>query len=204
MIAAGTPLSFLGPLFLTVIVSFTCRRWFPIEGSDYQVSFKLFFLGVSSVVLPLLYHLEWRTKGNFRTDLSNVANVPAGTVTSLYVAGGGGIAAGVIAANSRSIASVFVEVFLGGPRLVLGGLCKQRMAKRLVSARTEKTERVIKELLQREKGFESTTLLRGAEKMEDLMPTLAYLLYYDWIGVGQDWKKVWLLSESRRVLRTSK
>lgn len=204
MIAAGTPLSFLGPLFLTVIVWFICRRWYPIEGSDFQISFKLFFLGISLIVLPLLYHLEWRTNGTFRADLSNAVDVPAGTATSLYVAGGGVMAAGVMAANSRSIASALVEVFLGGPRLVLGGLCKQRFAKRLASARTVRTERVIEELLRRDKGIESTNLLQGDEKMEDLMPSLAYLSYFDWIGVGKGWAKVWLFSESRRVLGKSK
>jgi hypothetical protein len=52
-----------------------------------------------------------------------------------------------------------------------------------------------------ESGLEPSRLLREGEKVQDILPELAYLSFYQWIGIGNKWMKVWLYSAAREALK---
>ena len=175
-----------------------CNCNAPASGKRMKRAISLLVL--AAVMVPLLYLMEIRTRGHYLAEAMRSANPhgPRGyALLPGFRAEIGAFAA--IAANPRS-ASVLVEFFLLGPRLVIDGSSQRKLARRVQLSELGRAGNVIAALLRRDSGLETDRLLSTEESLDDLMPTLAYLAFYRWIGVGEDWQRVWLHPDGRRVL----
>ena len=107
-------------------------------------------------------------------------------------------AIGLMAANPRGTSSLFVEFFLLGPRLVLGAFQKIKTARLLKPVSRDRAAAILDVLMSEGKGVDSARLLGEGETLDAIIPTLAYLTAYDWIGMRDGWRHVWVSSESHR------
>ncbi len=201
MIVFGVPLSFLGPLALSTMFWLAMKYANRFTDAVPSVPWTMMFVILTAVTVPLLYRLERRTLGDYMAWASGDATPdgPRGFVFMPSPAAEiGAIAA--TAGNARLVSSLFVDFFLQGPRLVIGGLAQCKVAHRVQLAELSKGAEIIAKLLRRDTGLETKGLLCPEAGLDDLMPTLAYLTFYRWIGVAEDWQRVWIHSEERRVL----
>jgi len=201
MIAFGIPLSLLGPVVLATMFWLALRfasRSFQV-GSDIQW-FHLFIV-LTVLVVPLLYRLELRTGGDYLLAVFRETDVH-GMRGILFVPGPtrevGAISS--VVANPRSTSSLFVELFLFGPRMAIAGFRQAKLARRVRLAERRRAALVVTLLLRRDGGVETPSLITDGESMDDVLPVLAYLTFHQWVGVGKKWDRVWLHSESRRIL----
>lgn len=192
MLVIGPLISFTGPLALSSIFWFALNRW----GILGQFQWMELFVTLSVVMIPLLIHQEIRTQGRYRADLSDTIPMTPGRVHGMTMAFGA--AAGLLV-NARVTSSIFVEVFLIGPKLLLGGLELLRLSKPFIGVDHHRTATLFSFLLCRDSGVELDQLYQDNEQRNDLLPNLAYLSFYRWIGAAKNWDRVWLSSESRRL-----
>lgn len=203
MMSVGLPFSFVGPIFLGTIF-WVALGFGKGMGMAPLSSWLLLVFGLSVVVIPLLFRMESRTGGGYLAEVlrdSDVHGMPGiafqhGTTRDVA-------AVGTMLANPRAFSSVFVEFFLFGPRMALGGYRQARMARRLAAADRPRAAQVLQRLLAVDGGIPSTSLLQRGETLDALLPTLAYLIFYEWIGVGHGWERVWIDSEARSKLRAA-
>ena len=193
MILLGLPASLLGPAVVATLFWLACMPW----GNFFP--WMTFFGSAALVMLPALYLLEMRTAGSYLaervTDIAPLPPVARGVFTLGEV---GAIAA--LATNPRTTSTLFTEVFLFGPRLVLGAIRQLRLRRYARGADLHRAAAVLSTLRELTDGLPADDLLRERESSRALAPTLAYLAFYEWIGVGNRGAKVWLLTEARRVL----
>jgi len=202
MIILGIPLSMVGPLTLATMFWFALRHWWRQNGFMPDMSWLELVVVLAIVTVPLLYRLEWRTRGAYldgalgdAVDLGKRAT-PLGPWPNAEI-----VAVGSVLANSGRTASLFVEVFLLGPRLVIGGWRRAKLARRIqLHDRLRAARIIIAPLLRRERGMDTKTLVADERGTVDLLPILAYLTFYQWIGVGSGWERIWLYSESKDLL----
>jgi len=159
------------------------------------------FLGFFLLMVPLLFRLELRTKGRYADNRIDefVGIGPTGVAATpglLLLP----LAAASVAANSRTLASAFTEFFLLGPRAILFGMQHRRIARRFHTTSRERAGNVLLRLVCGTEGMETSRLLNQNEKIADLQPVLAYLVFYQWIGAGEQWHRVWLWSSVRGSL----
>jgi len=203
MLLFGIPLSFLGPLLLSTM--FWLAMTFGLRFSDFASGVRWLdvFVVLTAVMVPLLYRLETRTGGEYRTDLSD-PGVATGQMALRAAVVGGPFAAGLLGVgtlvNARATSSAFVEFFLLGPRLVVSALRQFTLSRRLHLADRQRAAGIVALLLGRSDGVDTDHLLHEGEELGGLLPVLAYLVYYQWIGAGEKWRRVWLDSETRRVI----
>ena len=200
MIVSGLPLSLLGAVTLASLFWLAAQFGGRFGSVISSVRWMDLFVVLTIITVPLLYHLELRTGGSYRADLSDSGLGP-GRAYMLAQSSIGLFAAA--AANRRAISSVPVELFIFGPRLVLGGFHQAKLARRVRLADPGPAARIVCRLLGRESGLETATLLRAGATMEEVMPPLAYLAFHQWIGIGEGWGRVWLHSDARRLLSGS-
>ena len=202
MIALGIPLSFLGPIVLATMF------WLALMffSGSFQVgsAFQWFnlFIVLTVLVVPLLYRLELRTGGDYlpivfrETDVHSkrgIALVPGPTreVGAIFS----------VLTNPRATSSVFVELFLFGPRMAIGGFRQAKLARRVRLAERKRAALFMALLLRRDDGIQTAAVIDDGESMADVLPILAYLTFHQWVGVGEKWERVWLDSESGRLLK---
>ena len=101
-----------------------------------------------------------------------------------------------------------VEIFLTGPRLVVGGFRYWRTDRNFADVDRERAAEIVTLLLERGGGVHPRELLRPGEKLQDeqcppkeLMRALVGLAHHRWIGVSDSLEKVYLYSEAAAVLR---
>ena len=193
MFLLGLPASLLGPAVVATLAWLACLPW----GSLYP--WLTFFGWAALVMLPALYLLEMRTAGNFLAErVTDIAPLPP-VARRVYTLGEvGAIAA--LATNPRTTSTLFTEVFLFGPRLVTGAIRQLRLRRYARGADLRRAANVLSTLRELTDGLPADDLLCETESPRALAPTLAYLAFYEWIGVGNRGTKVWLLTEARRVL----
>ncbi|MFQ5502965.1 MAG: hypothetical protein ACE5EQ_11810 [Phycisphaerae bacterium] len=196
----GFPFIFVAPLILGSIF------WF-VTGSltDQWYHWNWFFLGLSIITAPLLFRLEMQTGGDYlgkaMKDAKPLVERSDEMVAAAYIGIGlvGGLAVAMLT-RPRASSAGFVELFLFGPRIVLGGLRHLRQAGRLPNIDKRKASRVITVLLSRSQGVGAEELQAVDESHHDLLLILIWLAFYGWIGVTEDQKRVFLYSESRDIL----
>ena len=196
MFLFGVPLSLGGPVVVATMFWFAAKL-FSRSGDFFSgLRWLDLFVGLSMVMVPLLYHLELRTNGGYRADLSKGAGgptrFPALRATIFGPAG--------LFVDPRPFSTALVECFLSGPRLVISALHRRRLAARLRLRNRTRAAEVVASLLARDEGVETHRILKAGETVKQLLPALAYLAFYQWTGVGENWQRVWLHSEARRVL----
>lgn len=188
----GLAAMFLGPLVLTGLLAYSVARFaVPIE-------FWHWFWVTAAIIIPLLFVLEIRSRGRF---LDDEAAALAMDHAPLYKDGP------VVHSRSewvyrgdRAAWIFYLELFLLGPRLLLGAWHQQREILRLRRVNHAVAARIVSHLLENEDGILTGALMRGGEAPEEFNRALAYLELHDWIGVGRRKDRVWLLSDARRRL----
>lgn len=193
MLLVGVPLCAMGPIVLASLFWFSIGRVFQVWWSWNS------YLAVFTVVsLPLLFRLEYQTQGNYFSQLMQEPSRATGLSLlspSSSIGNLGALAAW--AANPGKTAGGFVELFMYGPRLILGAICRFRMSRSAGRPDRARAIEIVQLLLARDGGLELERILRGGETRESILPTLAWLVYHRWIDVGQKNQRVWLLTESR-------
>jgi len=202
MVAFGIPLSLVGPFVLATIFWMAIRSgvW-PFQFGSEAGWFSL-FLVFTAVVVPLLYRLELQTQGEYMPSVLREVDVHA--APGLLATPGltrDMAAVAIILANPRAASSIFIEFFLVGPRLAIGGWRQARLARCVHLVERKRAGLVVTMLLRRDSGMETAHLQNDGERKDELFPVLAYLALYEWVGLAKVWERVWLDSESRRILR---
>lgn len=202
MILFGVPLSFVGPFVLATVFWFAGHAAGYCSWSRVWVHWSWLFLALVIVVVPLLYRLEIRTTGGYLTEAMQDTK-PHRPMGAAFLPGPAAQVGALVAvaANPRAVSAGVVEVFLFGPRLVVGAFIQFRAARHLKQAEVGRAASILAVLLGRDQGVETSRLLRRDEQLEDLLPTLAYLVFHRWVGVRSGWQQVYLYSMSREALR---
>jgi hypothetical protein len=198
MLILGVPLSFLGPFVLACVVWLGVWRLAP----HWNLSWTVSFVVLCAMMIPLLYRQEIRVGEAYYDDVMRETEVygSPGTVIGTPGMAKGIVAAATIAANPRAFSAGFVEAFLTGPRLVVGGLRRRRVARMVRRGDFRRAVELVGLLQTFDGGVETESPLRPGERIGDLMPTLAYLIFHRWIGVVPDWSRVWLVADARETL----
>lgn len=197
MIAFGIPISFLGPIVLATMF------WFVLISFQFGSNIQWFnlFIVLTAVVVPLLYRLELRTGGDYLTTVLRESDVHG--MHGFAIAPGFTPEIGAFSnalANPRAMSSVFVEFFLFGPRMAIGGFRQAKVARRVRLADPKRAALVITLLIRRNDGIQTADVIEEGESMADVLPIIVYLTFHQWVGVGKEWQRVWLDSKSRRLL----
>lgn len=123
----------------------------------------------------------------------------------MFMAGSGKsiVAVTHLAINARPVASHFVEVFLFGPRMVLSAIRQRRVRRSFGRVDFDRAVELVRLLGSVDGGVDLPVVLRRGETLDNLLPTLAYLVFHQWIGVRGAWERAWLTSEARESLSSA-
>lgn len=196
----GLPFSLLGPLVLGsmfwIATGFLFDRWYP---------WWWYFVGFSVLTLPLLFHLELKTGGDYMGSVAREPGLQAEGGDTLTIAAHmrfGALAGVAVSAamNPRMTSAGLTEFFLFGPRLVVGGRRTLRLSRQLAAVDIQRAAELVARLLSVTQGVAHTELLTGGEKKTDLVPVLCWLAVNGWIGVSEKNDRAFLFSESREKL----
>jgi hypothetical protein len=199
----GLPLAFVGPLVLGTMFWMACGmlyRWY---------AWWYFFLGTSALAIPALFVTELRTGGSYLSEVispeeAKRAEIAQGIKTvGMLVSprmGNTLMLAAALAAPRASMAG-FIEIFLTGPRLLLTAFRDVGMIRRLQGTNMQLTALLLHQLLQAKVGIPTEKLLRPGQELELIELPLAYLVFYDWIGVAADGSKAWILTRALEDLK---
>ena len=193
MMLLGLPVSLLGPAVVATLFWLAGMPW------GYWFQWTTVFGWAALIMLPALYMLEIRTKGNYLGErVDEITPLPP-IARGIFTLGEfGAIAA--LATNPRTTSTLFTELFLFGPRLVVDAIRQMRLRMYARGADVRRAASILSTLVELRDGIPTEDLLRANESPRTLAPTLTYLLFHDWIGVGNSGGKVWLLTEARRVI----
>jgi hypothetical protein len=192
LLALGLPSLCFGPFIMGCIYWLLALIW------GLYVPWTWMLLGTFAVFVPLLFWTEWRTRGSFYTTtvLSTYGNSgdPSRLVTGL------GDVDGLIGfvRCPRDPYVGLVELFLWGPRQVLEAMTTIRDLRRLASADRNYVAEILRGLASTDHA-DLKTLVAGRPGVTRM--AVAYLVYYEWIGISADGSKVWIESSSRDVLK---
>lgn len=197
MLIFGLPLTLIGPLLLATVFWFACLRL-----TQWDVSWLSFFFVLTAITVPLLFRLELRTAGRYFDEATSNLNEYAPKHYALlpHYYRSLGVVAG-LAANPRASSASAVELFLSGPRLILGAWRGMKARRMLANVDRTRAAQVVGALLSLDHALGTKDVLQPGEELTDLLPVLAYLAYHRFVGVGDDMNKVWLSSEAREELR---
>ena len=104
-----------------------------------------------------------------------------------------------MANNPRASSAGFVEIFLTGPRLMLGGIRHLRQARVFGAIERDLACRIIARLLSHDSGLRFEELPKDGAGSDQLLTVLKWLAFYDWIGIAEAKDRVFLYSESRET-----
>ena len=153
------------------------------------------------VTWPFLFRYEIQAQGGLGKDLSEefaAAEMEKKTPPSFKHLGTLGLAL----ARQRPPMTGLLEFFLIGPQLVVSAMRKLRIRRLSEKASVDRIIRVCEILLKLQGGAATEKLLEAKETPEQLSEVLAYLLFFEWIGVANDGTRVWILTEAKKVLGT--
>jgi hypothetical protein len=147
---------------------------------------ELFFWG-AVVGIPLLFVLEWRTRGGFADD-------------AIDSVGGADAASWSVGHRAGASLALITEVSLWGPRIIINGV------RRLVSAGkfagdVAAPAAILSVLLRSDEGIATSHVLsQSGLDAEAFGDALAYLTFHDFIGISKDGRQLWICTEARKCL----
>jgi len=153
----------------------------------------------TAVVWPLLFRFEIQTQGGLGKEITDgfvEAENEKKTPPSFKHLGTLGLAL----ARQRPPMTGLLEFFLIGPQLVVSAVRKLRIRRLSEKASIDRIIHVCEILLKIQGGAATEKLLHAKETPAQLSEVLAYLLFFEWIGVANDGTKVWILTEAKKVL----
>jgi hypothetical protein len=180
LIVFGIPLSFIGPLFFTLIVFAVSARRRGVHLHYWQA-----FPWVCLVTLPLLYLLAWSAKGSIfekNDSFTDYDELPGFSIRGRAAAG-----------------MMFLEIANIGPRMVLYGT-KQLRGQSSSQVDLNRAAKAVAALMMSEDGIPPAQLLLEGEPAQNLEPILAFLMFYDLADISKDGDRVWLQTAARKKL----
>lgn len=153
----------------------------------------------TALTWPLLFRFEILTQGGLGGEITDefvAAEHEKKTPPSFKHLG----TLGVALARQRPPMTGLLEFFLIGPQLVVSALRKLRIRKLSEKAGINRIVQVCEILVKIQGGAATEKLLEPEETPAQLSEVLAYLLFFEWIGVANDGTKVWILTEAKKVL----
>lgn len=194
MAVIGPVVSLAAPAAVAGLVILVDQRW----DLRWGFSFLPVFCVCALVLVPVLFFLEWRTRGEFFLDTARDWGL-GDNVNDL----------GMIQTSSHgewelqtaaATWAAYVEIFLLGPRITLNCVREIRIRRNLGPLDERRAADVVAALLDHDSGINPRTLLRLNETPDDLRPTLLLLVLLNIIDVSKDGQRVWILTEARRAL----
>jgi hypothetical protein len=134
-----------------------------------------------ALILPLLFLLEWSTRGMFLEDA-----VDSLSDTNYFV-------------RRRAGGLVIIEMCLWGPRMIMSAFRRHRACRSYTGHDLNLASGMLATLLRDENGMPTGQVLGDAS--DAAVSTMTYLTFYDWIDISKSGDRVWLLSDAREVLR---
>jgi hypothetical protein len=195
-IMLGLAISMAAPLAVFVFVYALSRLW----GKPLPLGWMA--LGAVVVTLPWLFRFEILAQDGLGKEVSEKfaeAEQQKKTPPSFAHLG----ALGVALARQRPPMTGLLEFFLIGPQLVVSALRKLSLRKLSVDASIDRIIGVSDILCKLQGGAVTDKLLEAPETPAQLSRVLAYLIFFEWIGVANDGTKVWMLTEGRKLLATT-
>jgi hypothetical protein len=192
-LALGILVSFFAPLAIMFFAWIICWLW------KWNCPLWLFFIGGAAITLPFLYRLELAAQGGALRHVADTFNAAASAKEEPPSFKHVGVL-GTEINRDRTPVSGVVESFLIGPRLVVAALRKRRLRAVSQDVNQDRVTSILDSLNRLDSGAATEKMLGPNEPPEQLSKVLAYLLFFDWIGIAGDGSKVWLLTESRREL----
>jgi len=156
-------------------------------------------LAATAVTWPLMFRFEILTQGGLGREITDAfvaAEYENKTPPSFKHLG----TLGVALARQRPPMTGLLEFFLIGPQLVVSAVRKLRIRRLSEKAGIDRIIQVCQILLKIQGGAATEKLLDSNETPAQLSEILAYLLFFEWIGVANDGTKVWILTEAKKVL----
>jgi hypothetical protein len=190
----GLPALLFGPITLSSIYWVTGLLW------GMYVPWTWVFLASLIVLVPLLFWTERRSGGDYYAVAVRSTH---GSSDGLRFPMTGLLDVDLILSyrrNPRDVGIGLVELFLWGPRQILEA--KRTfwgMAHLSMVSRSRAAEMLL--TIERCDHVDLTTLCGNDV---DSGNVIAYLVWYDWIGISADTHRAWLESDSREVLEGSR
>lgn len=184
----GIPLCFLAPALIT---------WFLIVPGRYRPalfsadSFAAIFTILCIILVPLLIWYERRTRGEYFMDALRDWG-PDGNWFS------GSIHRGADTEGPGAI--VMMELFLYGPRLVIGATRALRERGRLRHVPLALAADVLRHLLQFDHGIPPAELRDVSADARVVRDAILYLAFFDWVDLSKDRTRIWVLTDARKAL----
>jgi len=205
MLTGGLGLSLLAPALISVLFWLAYYEWRQFGHAWGEAApWWWFFAGCCVVVIPLLYRMEIKAQGPFLVSEAKEFDAKRALQQAKVVVSFDQV--GMIAAalaHPRATVSGLSEVFLFGPRLVVRATRQIRL-RRLARQADRNRAAIILQALAAAPGHVPTeSLLKETELQQSLARVLAYLLFFDWIGVSHDGDKAWMPTEAREALHAA-
>lgn len=105
-----------------------------------------------------------------------------------------------IAHERKQAANAWRDRLFHGPREVFEAVELIREQRQFSADQRKRAAEIIQELSKRDTGIPWQTLQRSGENLDSLFAVLGYLLFNEWVDMGGDGKKIWLLSDARKEL----
>jgi len=175
----GVPALFVGPFIISAMYWTIALIW------GFYVPWMWIFLVSFVVLVPLLFRMEWRSGGSYYSD-AVLSTHTASEYPRKFVTGMGDVDELInFARHPRDPAIGLVELFLRGPRQF--GAVDRRQAAEVLSALAGCAHAELK------------SLTSGGKLGARIV--VAYLAWYDWVGISEDQTRVWIESDARTILK---
>ena len=149
--------------------------------------------------MPWLYRKEIQAQGGLLNDVCDSFNRAAFSKETPPTFKHVGLLGDALARNRTPLTGL-VEFFLIGPNLVVAGLRKLKLRGLSKDANQDRIVKVVEMLCKLQGGAATDKMLEEKEPPQQFSRVLAYLLFFDWIGIADDGSKVWMLTEARKGL----
>lgn len=192
-LAIGAIASLIAPAIILIFSQIICWLW------RWNCSWWIILLAGTIATLPWLYRKEIQAQGGLLDDVRDSFNRAAMAKESPPSFKHVGLLGDALARNRTPLTGL-VEFFLIGPNLVIASLRNLRLRQLSRDAEQERIAKVVDALCKLQGGAAPDKLLEEKEAPQQFSRVLAYLLFFDWIGIADDGSKVWMLTEARREL----
>jgi hypothetical protein len=183
LITLGFFVVWIGPALAATIVLLYQVRHLP----DPQPWGQL-FVWCSVIGLPILFALEWATRGSFMESAMDGLGDPD-TIAGRYAHTRGGVAV------------LLTEISLWGPRMVIAGARRLAAAARLGKAPQAPAAALLAVMLRQEDGMSSgQALTQSGLDADSFGDALGYLTFHEIVGISKDGTRLWVATEARKRL----
>ncbi len=192
-LAAGIPLALAGPLGLAVVLS--------IEGwiADWEWnSFTLWFLLGCGVMAAIAWKFLPRaqTRHTFAEEVMRIVSLTPEEAPGLDLSELSG-------KEPREAARYLMTIVLAGPRRLYEAWQLTQEFRAFSGPQRQRAAQVLQELSRQPTGIPWLDLRKDNESLPELFTVLGYLKVTDWVDLGTQGTKIWMLSDARKAAAAS-